>query len=660
MFYPEVMNKVFVGVHQSGYQAFLSGLQEEGIVEITDIKEVEDSSLQFSTCPTDHTTLNRVIRNQLKIDHLLEIVHLFHWSDEGIIATWFTPPKNEGITGYLGDAATICQYAEIMEEDLQCISQKYTDYSDIEEKISNITTLKGTLHNLLAFDLNLEDITSTPFTEVVAGLVATDDIALFMDRIRLVSTTYLHVETKMVGDEYLIGIITTAGCKDALMDAIRTPLFRRIIPPKDLHGRPSELISVFQQDIINLKAEKDQIIAELTTLARAWQPRLSAMHEDLSFLRERLETARKCGATQEVIGIEGWIAACDIPKLQQVITRTVGSEGFIHVREPDPSEQVPVKYNNPSWIRPFEFLTTMFAPPRYGEIDPTPFFAPAFLLFFGLMLGDAGYGIIILLVAYLFYRGAGQRDQNFGNMCIVLMGCGVVDIICGALQGGWFGDILPRFFGIVPPFILIEPLKTPIQFFQLALIIGNIHINIGIFLGFLQSYKKKHYRQAWGNHLIWYVIQPAAAILLIQFFGWMTFPGWISQLAGALLVITFGMLFLSNGPMGFFSITGFLGDWLSYVRILALALATGGIAMTINLLAEMIAGAHPLLLIPAILFLIIGQTFNLVIQALGSAIHALRLHYIEFFGKFYTGGGRLFSPFATHRVYTMKEKNEVI
>jgi V/A-type H+-transporting ATPase subunit I len=300
----------------------------------------------------------------------------------------------------------------------------------------------------------------------------------------------------------------------------------------------------------------------------------------------------------------------------------------------------------------------MFAPPRYGEIDPTPFFAPAFMIFFGLMLGDAGYGVIILIIAWLLYRGIGHRNFETGQMCIVLMGCGVADIIFGTLQGGWFGDLLPRFFGITPPFIFIEPLRSPILFFQLALIIGTIHINLGIFLGFWQSFKRNRYKEAVFEHLIWYVIQPAAAVLLVQFFGWMTPPPWATMSASVLLIVTFGLLFLSHGPMGFFSITGFLGDWLSYVRILALALATGGIAMTINLLAQMIAAVHPFMLIPAILFLIAGQTFNLIIQALGSVIHALRLHYIEFFGKFYTGGGKLFSPFCAHRVYTMKENRE--
>ena len=128
--------------------------------------------------------------------------------------------------------------------------------------------------------------------------------------------------------------------------------------------------------------------------------------------------------------------------------------------------------------------------------------------------------------------------------------------------------------------------------------------------------------------------------------------------AGAIVGVL--MIFYYRGPMGFFGLTGFLGDWLSYVRILALALATGGIAMTINILAELIAGIHPIMIIPAAVIFLGGHTFNIIIQSLGGVIHAIRLQYIEFFGKFYTGGGKMFRPFRAERVYSRVEPGDQV
>jgi Archaeal/vacuolar-type H+-ATPase subunit I len=161
-----------------------------------------------------------------------------------------------------------------------------------------------------------------------------------------------------------------------------------------------------------------------------------------------------------------------------------------------------------------ELLTTTFSRPRYDEIDPTPFFAPAYLLFFGLMLGDAGYGVIIALVGWLLYRGPGKYDAPFRDMSYILLCSGIADIILGTIQGGWFGDMLPRFFHITPPFVLIEPLQSPILLFQVALIIGTIHINLGILLGLWQNIRAKMYRTAFQEQGIWFILQPSAAVLL--------------------------------------------------------------------------------------------------------------------------------------------------
>lgn len=658
MLYPAGMKKVLIGVHHTRFPAFLSSLHEAGIMEIIDIRETAGQTGLSGYHPAEPDIIPRVIKTQLLIEQYRELCQTFSRRDESIITTWFTPPQETRIRGCSGDAADICTRAESIAAEASEIRTVYDELLSIREKIHGRSSDKEMLASLLPLDLNPADLTSTRFTDTVAGLVATEDLATITGVVTAAIPSGLYIESVPAGDRVLVVIITLAEYRSALMESIKNPLFRRIIPPANMDGRPADLIASLQDEITRLSAYEQDLTTRLTSLAGMWRPKFEAIHEELSLVRERLETARRSGQTRDVTFIEGWVPEKETNRLGTILEKTSGNEGFWVSEESGESGSVPVMYDNPSWLKPFEFLTTMFALPRHDEIDPTLFVAPAFLFFFGLMLGDAGYGVIIFLVAWLLYRGAGQRDGAMRDMCIVLMGCGIADIILGTVQGGWFGDLLPRFFGITPPFVLIDPIRSPIQFFQIALIIGTIHINLGIFLGFWQKAKRKQYRDAYVEHANWFVIQPAAAVLLVQFFGWITFPSPVLLIAGALFVCSCGVLFVRNGPMGFFSLTGFLGDWLSYVRILALALATGGIAMTINLLAEMIASIHPVMIIPAILFLIAGQTFNLVIQALGSVIHALRLHYIEFFGKFYTGGGRPFNPFTAKRVFTITDQDE--
>ncbi len=660
MFYPAQMNKVTIGVHRSGYETCMASLYEAGILEISDIRDNEDKFKVLSQNVPHQETLNRVITTELRIGQILEKMHHFAHTHESIITEWFSPPHDTRISACDGDASSICSEADQLINELSEFLSLCNEFEMTHTKKEELEASIEVLSLLLPLDLNPESIGSFQFSEISAGIVATTDLEMIQDLIESSIPSELLIKSKQIKEWSLMVVATSAHYRDQLLELLRPPQFKRIISPANLEGKPSLLIPRKQSELNELLVREEDLINQLSLMAEDWLHRCEAVHEDLSLLRTRLETARKCGKTRDVVIIRGWIRKKDLQPLSAILYQTIGSEFFITVKEPDASDSVPIRYDNPSWLAPFEFLTTMFAPPRYNEIDPTPFIAPVFLLFFGLMLGDAGYGLVILLIGFLLYRGAGQKNKTIKDMCIVLMGCALADIICGTLQGGWFGDILPRFFGISSPFVLIDPMRSPIQFFQIALIIGIIHINLGIFLGFWQNYKKKRYRQAVQEQIIWYIIEPCAAVMLVQFFGWMTIPSWITILAGVMIMGSFGILFLNKGPMGFFSVTGFLGDWLSYVRILALALATGGIAMTINLLAEMIALAHPLLLIPAIIFLILGQTFNLVIQTLGSVIHALRLHYIEFFGKFYMGGGRPFHPFKAERVHTVMEQSEVI
>ena len=186
----------------------------------------------------------------------------------------------------------------------------------------------------------------------------------------------------------------------------------------------------------------------------------------------------------------------------------------------------------------------------------------------------------------------------------------------------------------------------------IALAIGIFHLNLGLSIAAVEHLRDGKRREMLLEEGTWFCLQPAAAVLILSFFGWGTFSPTVTTAAWAGALVGIAGIMIHEGPLGFFSITGYLGDWLSYARILALALATGGIAMMINILSGMIAGIGPAFVIVGIVFAVVGHAANLVLQSLGGFIHALRLQYVEFFGRFFTAGGRAFAPFAARRKVT--------
>jgi V/A-type H+-transporting ATPase subunit I len=241
---------------------------------------------------------------------------------------------------------------------------------------------------------------------------------------------------------------------------------------------------------------------------------------------------------------------------------------------------------------------------------------------------------------------------------------GISTTIAGFLMNSFFGDFIPRFigrpiysatiFGIKLP---LEPLEDPLTILAIALVFGIIHMNLGVILGIIQSFHRRDFKSLITNHFAWIPLQIGGGMLVGNFLmGW-TIEGYLFYLAAALTLIGLFLLFIHAGPIGFFSITGYVGDWLSYARLLALGLATAGMALAFNVVSELIGGMIPVVggVIMAII-LIFSHIINLALQALGAGVHSLRLQYVEFFNRFYEGGGRQFSPFKMKRKYTKIEE----
>jgi len=285
------------------------------------------------------------------------------------------------------------------------------------------------------------------------------------------------------------------------------------------------------------------------------------------------------------------------------------------------------------------------------------------------MLGDAGYGSLILILSLLAYIKFGKHSEMIKNWSFLGICLGVVTTIVGFLFNAFFGDFVPRFiYGnenemlytlhIMGHTLPIDALHKPLIILIIALLIGLVHLNLGFILAIYQNYKRGHTKNIFKEQIPWFLLQIGGGALVgnaLLHIWKLSTP--MLALYGIFTAIGLIALFVNKGPIGFFELTGFVGDWLSYARLLALGLATAGMALAFNIVAQLMPKIIPyvgIILLPIVL--VIAHIANLLIQSLGAAIHALRLQYVEFFNRFYEGGGRKFIPFHVERKYTEEIK----
>lgn len=651
MFYPAEMSKVTIGVHNSYDTRMVRDLHDAGVLEIISIRDEKSSISDVLEKPERSPLTDTISDYILRLERVFELFSEIPVQEESLLKGFLSPRITTP------NPVTRRPVRELF-RDVEELSLELARIPEIREELAlNKEEKERLLKEIEAVEfvkplgLRLEYIGDTEFVSVIAGRVDTEKVPGLLQDIEGAAIEEIFISQVEFGNQTLVLIVLPRTRKEEIAGHIRAPRFQSI--QVSCTGMPDDALAQMKAEYSVVIEETDRLLTELAGLKDTHGARLRALREELGIEKEEQEIRSSCGRTDETTFIEGWARADDIGRIENTLDAAAEGHIFIHSGKTKRNqEDVPVDYNNPWWLKPFEVLTTTFARPLYGEIDPTPFIAPIFILFFGLMMGDAAYGIILTICGLFLYSRIGPADPGMRDMSFILVFCGISATLFGAVQGGWFGDLLPRYFDIAPPFVLLEPLKDPIAFFQISLLIGVVHINLGLFLAFFQNVKSGAYRTMVFEQGVWFIIQPCAAVLLASFFAWTYIPPVLITVAEAGGLAGLVMIFYYNGPMGFFGLTGFLGDWLSYVRIMALSLATGGIAMTINILAGLISAIHPLMIIPAVFIFVGGQIFNLVIQSLGGVIHAIRLQYIEFFGKFYTGGGRGFSPFRAERRYT--------
>jgi V/A-type H+/Na+-transporting ATPase subunit I len=440
-------------------------------------------------------------------------------------------------------------------------------------------------------------------------------------------------------------------------------------------GTINENLNKIKKSVGLSEERKENLQSELKKISDKYEKVLTVYLDYIENNLEIEEAVRKGFSTESVSFHTAWVKKSEVKKAISMI------EGFKSVRvvevQPDKDESIPVMLENKPLFRPFEIVVDLYGVPRYFEIDPTPFVSLFFALFFGLCLTDAGYGLILAALALIL----SYKMKSARKFLMLIFAGGIFSVFAGAIFNGWFGD-LPQYLGMEGFFsrlaILGDPVKSnegSMNFFRLALALGVIQVIFGLFIKFFDSLKRKDWEAAFFDGLPWIIIIiPLVIILLSSQIGVNMklvsspiFPAGVMKILiwpviiGAIMIILFSARDMKSWGFRLFmgvlnltvvnGLTSFLGDFLSYIRLMALGLVTAGIGVAINTIAFQLGSVPVVGIVILIVILVFGHIANIGINVLSGFVHTLRLQYVEFFPKFYAGGGRPFRDLRDEHKY---------
>ncbi len=413
-----------------------------------------------------------------------------------------------------------------------------------------------------------------------------------------------------------------------------------------IEGTPSQAIAWAEEKAGEFQAVRQEIGDKAAGLSEC-RAQLEVVHDYYNMIFGRMGVEGATGNTREAFYMEGWVAGPHAEKVRKAVLKKI-PQAYITFTDPQEGEDVPVILQNPGFVEPFEMITELYSPPGKNDFDPNVLVSIFYVIFFGMMISDAGYGIILTLMGFWALKKIKPKGMLKKLMGLITLG-GLSTIFWGAMFGGWFGDLIT-----VRP-LWMNPLQDPMSLLIFSFILGIIQIFVGLGAAAYKNIKEGRALDAVFDQGLWGVL---LAGLIMFVYPPLAGAAKVLSIVGAIgLVLTQGRTKkgiigkFSSGLLSLYGVTGYLSDVLSYSRILALGLATGVIAMVVNTMARML-GFNIIGYVLMAVALIFGHVFNIAINALGAYVHSSRLQYVEFFSKFYEGGGRTFSPFAVKTKYT--------
>ena len=646
------MQKVEIFGHRSEKRNILRTLQELGIMEVRDLNDSNEDS-------NSKTVLQET---SLEIDELKERLAGVRFGIRFLAP--YLPKQN-----FLEKMAN--KHLMISREEYLHISESF-DYQRIVEQCNTFNVEKGEISNKLD-DLKKERDAIClwlPLGIPVEQIIETKTAAIKTFVIRRNNYDKLLSSLNNTTDCFDLNRIQQGETEDAILfvylkeekekvEAALQEIEHQDVSWKEYRGTPKEIVTSFDKSIDEIE-NKLKWIGEETIKMVDHRPKLLLMEDYLSNAIKRLETEKQFAKTKNAFVVQGWTKTEDFPQLQERLEKQFSMARAIGVERAE-GEEPPIFLKNKKFSDPFEIVTNMYGSPSYFELDPTPALAPFFILLLGICLTDAGYGLVMAVLSFIvlkkFRLGLGAR-----RLFSIMVYTGIVTIFVGIVTGGYFGldfsSFSPSLQALRKRFLLVDPLTQPVLFMLSTFVVGFLHLSFGVLVEFYDNLRKGKVLDGLLDQISWLIFLWGIAFFGIAKFGVLSATAgnifkWVALIAG-LVIFLFGgrenkniVARLGGGLYKLYGITGFFGDVLSYSRVMALGMATGVIAMVVNIFVDLVKGIPYVGIVVAALLFIFGHLFNILINTVGGYIHTMRLQFVEFFGKFLEGNGRPFKPFQT-------------
>ena len=541
--------------------------------------------------------------------------------------------------------------AIVIAEELEGLQKELNQVKNDKEKTA--AALK-TLRPFKGVSIPLDEIRPTKTAGFVLGLIKPEKLGA-LDEAGVVYEAYPTEGQKTP----ILAAIPNASREETLASLHSAGFSEASLP--EYEGLAADNYALLESEAASLELKNEELSKAIAALGEKAEELKKGL--DGALIEQNRAQARcELFATRETFLLNGWVRSDEADKLEAIVNENAGVH-YLEIRDPYDEEQPPTYCKNSKFFAPFEFITNMYSPPDPRGFDPTVVMTPFYLLFFGLMMGDTGYGLVMSIGAALFLK-LKKPKKGTEQVAKILFWGGLSTMVFGLLAGTCFGMNWYDLFGESFPFPLIDPMKDQMTAIIAYCALGFGQIIVGMIVSIVLHIKRGDWQTALFDIGSWLIIFAGAGLVFLLK-GNLRYIAFGLIGVGVILLVGFGGRAKKGvgrviGGLGkLYDITGFLSDVLSYSRVFALGLATGAMGSAFNLVAGIakdmlkgipVVGGVVSFLVAAVL-LVILHVFCVAINALGAFIHCARLQFIEYYNRFYTPGGKLFSPLGIDTKY---------